>query len=120
MIEAGWGRVENRLISTYINSVDRDQKQIYAELYLPHYGITMGEPYRMRLHHYLHYQRYPLTSELEHDYLHGEPEPFDCQDDTRSPFLQDYTDSVFFNALMEECEKEEKAINHPGATPFRN
>jgi hypothetical protein len=112
MIEAGWGRVENRLISTYINSVDRDQKQIYAELCLPHYGMTIGEPYRTRLHHYLRYQHYPLTSELEHDHFHGEPQSFDCQDDTRPPLLQDYTDSVFFNAIMEECEKEEKAIKN--------
>lgn len=114
MIEAGWGRVENRLISTYINSAYRDQNQIYVELCLPHYGLTMGEPYRKRLYHYLRYQHCPLTSELEHDHLHGEPEPFDCHNlyDTRPPFLQDYTDSVFFNAMMEECEKEEKAIKN--------
>ena len=112
MIEAGLGRVENRLISSYIHSVDQDQNQIYADLCLPHYGMTIGEPYRTRLHHYLRYQHYPLTSELEHDHLHGEPEPFDCQDDTRLPFLQDYTDSIFFNAIMEECEKEEKAIKN--------
>jgi hypothetical protein len=112
MIEAGLGRVENRLISTYIHSVDQDQTQIYADLCIPDYGMTIGEPYRARLHHYLQYQHYPLTSELEHDHLHGEPEPFDYQDDTRHPFLQDYTDSIFFNAIMEECEKEEIVIKN--------
>jgi hypothetical protein len=112
MIEAGWGRVENRLISTYVHSVEQDHNQIYMDLSLPHYGTTIGEPYRERLHHYLRYQQYPLTSELEHDYLHGEPEPFDCQDDIRPLFLQDYTDSIFFNAIMEECEKEEIAIKN--------
>jgi len=112
MIEAGLGRVENRLISTYINSVDRDQKQIYAELCLPDYGMTMGEPYRVRLHHYLRYQHLPLTSQLDHDHIHGEP--YDCHNlyDTRPPFLQDYTDSIFFNAIMEECEKEEIAMKN--------
>ena len=112
MIEAGLGRVENRLISTYINSVDRDQKQIYAELCLPDYGFTVGEPYRLRLHHYLQYQHHPLTSELDHDHIHGEPS--DCHNlhDTRPIFLQDYTDSIFFNAIMEECKKEEIAIKN--------
>ena len=114
MIEAGWGRVENRLISTYIHSVDQDHKQIYMDLCIPQYGMTIGESYRVRLHHYLRYQHYPLTSDLEHDHFYGEPEPFDCHDvyDTRSPFLQDYTDSVFFNAMMNECEKEEIAIKN--------
>jgi hypothetical protein len=114
MIEAGWGRVENRLISTYIHSVDQDHKQIYTDLCIPQYGMTIGESYRVRLHHYLRYQHYPLTSDLEHDHFYGEPEPFDCHDvyDTRSPFLQDYTDSVFFNAMMNECEKEEIAIKN--------
>jgi hypothetical protein len=112
MIEAGLGRVENRLIATYINSMDRDQKQIYAELCLPNYGFTLGEPYRMRLHHYLQYQHHPLTSEIDHDHIHGEP--YDCHNlhDTRPPFLQDYTDSIFFNGIMEECEKEEIAIKN--------
>ena len=107
MIEAGLGRVENRLISTYIQSVDQD-------LCIPQYGMTIGEPYRARLHHYLQYQHYPFTSELDHDHLYGEPEPFDCHDvyDTRHPFLQDYTNSVFFNAIMDECEKEEIAIKN--------
>ena len=114
MIEAGLGRVENRLISTYIDSIDQDQKKIYADLCLPGYGLTIGEPYRERLHHYLRYQHYPLTSDLEHDYIHGEPEPLDCHNlyDTRPTFLQDYTDSIFFNAIMEECEKEEIAMKN--------
>lgn len=114
MIESGLGRVENRLICTYIDSIDQDQKKIYAELCLPDYGLTIGEPYRIRLHHYLRYQYYPLTSELEHDYIYGEPEPFDCHNlhDTRPPFLQDYTNSIFFNAIMDECEKEEIAIKN--------
>lgn len=114
MIEAGLGRVENRLISTYIRSVDLHQNQISTDLNIPQYGLTNGGPYRARLHHYLRYQRYPLTSELEHDHLHGEPEPIDCDDtyDVRSSFLQDYTEHIFFNAILEDCDREEKIIKN--------
>ena len=112
MIEAGLGRVENRLISTYIDSIDQDQKKIYADLCLPDYGLTIGEPYRMRLHHYLQYQHHPLTSQLDHDHIHGEPYDRHNVYDTRPTFLQDYTDSIFFSAIMDECEKEEIAMKN--------
>ena len=109
MIQAGWGRVENRLISTYIHSTELYQNQLYADLIVPQYGLTIGESYRTRLHHYLQYQHYPFTSQLEHDHIHGEPEPIDCNDiyDERPTILQDHTDSIFFNAIMEECERED-------------
>jgi hypothetical protein len=112
MIEAGMGRVENRLISTYIHSVEQYHRRLHADLCIPQYGLTIGEPYRERLHHYLRYQHYPLHSELEHDHLHGEPQPFDCHNtyDIRPTFLQDYMDRTFFDAILDECEKEEKAL----------
>jgi len=114
MIEAGLGRVENRLISTYIHSVEQYKNQLHADLYIPEYGMTAGKSYRKRLHHYLQYQHYPFTSELEHDHLHGEPEPFDCHDtyDAYPSLLQDYMDDMFFDAILKECEKEEKAIKN--------
>lgn len=114
MIEAGLGRVENQLISTYIHSVEQYKNQLHADLCIPQYGITNGELYRERLHHYLQYQHHSITTELEHDYYHGEPEPFDCHNmyDIQPSLLQDYTENMFFDAILEECEKEEKAIKN--------
>ena len=108
MMEAGLGRVNHQLISTYIRSVSRNRFGIYAELILPQYGITNSEVYRTRLHHYLLYQHHPFTSEINHNL--DEPYPYDCTHDIRPSYLKDYTDYIFFNGIMEECKKEEKAI----------
>ncbi len=110
MIEAGLGHVDDQLISTYIQSASRNRFGIYADLILPQYGITTGEAYRSRLHHYLRYQHYPFTSEIDHD--HSEPYPYDCIHDIRPSYLKDYTDHIFFNTIMEECKKEEKVIKN--------
>ena len=114
MIEAGVGRVENRLISTYVHSVGLHHNQIHMDLNIPQYGLTISDTYRVRLHHYLRYQHYPLITELDHDHFYGEPHPLDPRDtnDIRPFFLQDYVDRMFFDAIMDECEKEEKAIKN--------
>lgn len=111
MIEAGVGRVENRLISAYVHSVGLHYNQIHMDLSIPQYGLTIGDPYRVRLHHYLRYQHYPLITELDHDRFYGEPRPFDSHD-MHPFFLQDYVDRTFFDAIMNECEKEEITIKN--------
>ena len=99
MIEAGLGYVDNRLISNYIYSVD----QSGANLYIPQYGLTIGESYCKRLHHYLRYQHYPIQSEIDQ----FDEELFYS---ATSPFLQEYVERAFYNIIMNNCKKEEKAL----------
>jgi hypothetical protein len=112
MIEAGMGRVENKLISSYIYSIDQNQN--HTDLNIPHYGLTAGNSYRVRLHHYLRYQHYPLITEIDHDHYYGEPHPHDCRDtyDTLPFFLQNYIERTFFDNVLDECDKEEQVIKN--------
>jgi hypothetical protein len=76
MIEAGYGRVENRLIRTYVHDFQNGAMQ----LNLPGYGMVYGDWYRQQLQKYLS-QPIPADSvPHEFSYLMNPDHPFEYGD----------------------------------------
>lgn len=114
MVEQGLGRIENRLIRTYIHHYRKTEGGYRLQINLPWYGVQYGHIYRSQLIHYLQNQHRVLTTEydiedaptfmvnpFEH-YTH-----FECGDVSVSlhEFMQQKMEREFFDALMEEDKK---------------
>ena len=112
MMEEGVGRIENRLIRTYIHHYRKTEGRI--QINVPWYGVQYGHIYRSELHHYLKNQHHVLTTEYDIDdapvslvnpfehYTH-----FECGDASVSlhEFMQQKMEREFFDALVEEDKK---------------
>lgn len=106
MMEAGMGRVEERLISTYVHRVT-DQ---YIKLHIPKYGLYHGKVYQKHLLSYLQKPYQPSPSYLEDA---NDEDLFEEQSTTSiSNYIREKTELDFFELLMESCDKEEKIMGN--------
>jgi hypothetical protein len=105
-MEAGMGRVEERLISTYVHRVT-DQ---YIKLHIPKYGLYHGKVYQKHLLSYLQTPYQPSPSYLEDA---NDEDLFEEQSTTSiSNYIREKTELDFFELLMESCDKEEKIMGN--------
>lgn len=105
MLEAGIGRVEERLISTYIHRVVGQ----HIKLHIPKYGIYNGNTYHKYLLSYLQEPYCPSPSYLRE----SNEELFEEESDTSiSNYIRVQTDIDYFTMLMRDCEKEEKILRN--------
>ena len=115
MVDEGVGRIENRLIRTYIHHYRKTEGGGRVQINIPWYGVQYGHVYRSQLIHYLQNQHRMLTTEYDIDdtpvslvnpfehYTH-----FECGDASISlhEFMQQKMEREFFDALMEQDRKQ--------------
>ncbi len=111
MVEEGRGRIENRLIRTYIHHYRKTEGSARLQINIPDYGVQYGHVYRSQLHHYLQNQHLVLTSEYDIDTTpissinpFDHHTHFDCGDASHSlhEFMQKRMEREFFDALMQD------------------
>ena len=106
MLEAGLGRVENRLIRNYIHKIHNHPYNV--RINLPGYGGCDGEKYRVQMLRTLQQPYQP--SYLPVIFLQNNHTPrIEYDSDTSlSSYLEKKTADDFFKVIMDDCEKEEK------------
>jgi len=121
MIEAGHGRVENRLIRNYIYNMRHYTNRIEVDLNLPGYGVCTGSDYHKQLRSYLEFFYMPSyrdqylpefsleTTDVDPFDYHPH---FDCGDASNSLdyVLKEQMEKAFFKEIMKDCEKEDRNI----------
>ena len=126
MIQAGQGRIENQLISTYIHQFVKFPRGAEMMIHLPGYDVVRGSEYTRHLRQYLHqsyrYQshRYPsYSNEISQYYSYRyDPHPslFNNQhsnfegpkEDSLSVFFRQQLEKEFMDYILSECEEEMK------------
>lgn len=117
MIQAGLGRVENRLIRSYVSEFESLKNGCHMELNIPGYGMADGQWYARYQNQYLAdkiLHQAPHSMELPHEYsylytpnpnLFEEDYPyFDCGSEVQS-YSQDKMDKDFLEYLKREDKK---------------
>ena len=113
MILAGHGRVENRLLRTYLHNLQVHPHGIEVSLNLPGYGPYRGDRYRSQMIEYLQTPYVPMSFDTNPDVC-SDMDPFchdpyfECGSGSLSSFLQDRMERDFFRSILRDCEKEEK------------
>jgi len=118
MVNAGRGRVENRLIRTYVNECEPRGNTVQITLNLPGYGMVEGSWYHRQLEDYFAQKKLhtclvqPGQVPYEYAYLYtpnpdlfDEPDPyFECGSRDGSPvsMLQNIIEDNFINQLMKD------------------
>jgi hypothetical protein len=123
MIEAGHGRVENQLISTYIHEFVKFPRGAKMMIHLPGYDVVKGSDYSRYLQRYLYppkYHHQSYSTEISQYYsnqydsqprLFDNPYPyFDCgsTEHSFSTFFRQQLEREFMDCILEECEEEIK------------
>jgi len=117
-MEAGHGRVENRLFRTYIHYVTKN----HIDLNISGMGFTDGDWYRDQFTLYLKHQSLhncPQSDELPFEFSHlysPDPNPFDSnpyfecglQNGSVQEFLDTQMEQEFYEQLRIDSENEEK------------
>jgi hypothetical protein len=114
MMEEGIGRIEHRLIRTYIHHYRKTEGEDMLQINVPWYGVEYAPIYRAQLHHYLKNQHRVLTTEYDIEETISDVNPFDhythfdCGDVSVSlhEFMQQKMEREFFDALMEQDRKQ--------------
>jgi hypothetical protein len=137
MMEEGLGRVENRLIRTYIQQFNNESKHSRIDINLPGYGYIEGGWYKRQVEDYFLQRKLHTclvhSQHIPHEYsylytpnpdLFDEPNPYaDCgsTQGSMSSFLEQKMENDFMNHIMkDEKNNDGLNVNHPGATPFHN
>jgi len=118
MIDAGHGRVENRLIRTYIHECETRSNQPYVTMNMPGYGMVEGSWYRRQVEDYFSQKKLhtclvqPGQVPYEYAYLYtpnpdifDEPDPyFECgsTDGSKVSMRQNILEDNFINLLMKD------------------
>ena len=120
MIQAGQGRVENQLISTYIHEFVKFPRGAEMMIHLPGYDVVKGSEYTRHLRQYLYqpknhrYQSY--SNEISQYYscrYDSYPRLFDnnhegSTDHSFSAFFRQQLENEFMDYILSECEEEMK------------
>lgn len=118
MIQAGKGRVENQLISTYIHQFVKYYKGAEMQILLPGYDVIKGSEYTRHLRQYL-YQSNPCqtySNEILQYYARQYdpcPRLFDNNSEgsaehSFSTFFRQQLEKEFMDYILSECEEEMK------------
>jgi hypothetical protein len=120
MIQAGQGRVENQLISTYIHQFIKFPRGVEMMIHLPGYDVVKGSEYTKHLRQYL-YQSHPTQSysnEISQYYSHRyHPRPhlfndshsnIEGSEDSLSAFFRQQLEKEFMDYILEECKEKMK------------
>jgi hypothetical protein len=122
MIQAGRGRVENHLISTYIHQFVKFPRGAKMMIYLPGYDVINGSDYMRYLRKYLYqpnpYQTY--SNEIS-QYYHHHYDPLSngqsilyssveggLKEDSLSAFFRQQLEDEFMDYILSECKEEMK------------
>ena len=118
MIQAGQGRIENQLISTYIHQFVKFPKGAEMMIHLPGYDVVKGSEYTRHLQQYLYqsnrhrYQSYSNEISQYYSYrYHPHPILFNSEgsaDSSLSAFFRQQLEEEFMDYILEECEEEMK------------
>jgi len=122
MIEAGHGRVENRMIPIYLHHLTKRGNYVSMEVNLPGYGICNGDWYRDQFYRYISQPRdLPKHTDIVHDFstlYQPDPNPFDYEhpyfdcgytdaNTSVQQFLKKRMEDEFFDHIMNQCDNEE-------------
>ena len=135
IIQAGQGRVENQLISAYIQQFVKFPKGAEMMIHLPGYDVVNGSEYARHLRQYLYqsnrhrYQSYSSEISQYYSYRYDplsngqsilppfqggtDPHPslFNSEgstDSSLSAFFRQQLEDEFMNYILDECEEEMK------------
>ena len=119
MIEAGFGKVENRLIRTYIHKFTEYSNGFQVDINLPGIGYTDGMWYKQQIQNYFSQKKLHTclvqTVPDEYSYLYtpnpyvfDEPDPyFECgsPQDSIHAYVQQNMEADFFKHIMKDVKK---------------
>jgi hypothetical protein len=121
MMEAGFGRIENRLINTYVRQFSKNSHMIQIDLHIPGFGTVDGSWYANQMKQYLSeemlHKSISDTSELPpgFSYLYTpNPNLFDEEyqyfeyGSAMNTYVDEKTRDDFFRHLMEDFKEDEK------------
>jgi hypothetical protein len=121
MIEAGRGRVENQLISTYIHQFVKFPRGAEIMIHLPGYDVVNGSEYVRHLQRYLYhsnlhrYQTYSNEISQYYSYQYDpHPRLFDnihsneSTEHSLTTFFRRQLEREFMDYILGECEEELK------------
>ena len=120
MIQAGQGRVENQLISTYIHQFVKFPRGAEMMIHLPGYDVVNGSEYTRHLRQYLYqsnlHRCQSYSSEISQYYSYrydSYPRLFDNNSEgstehSFSAFFRQQLEKEFMDYILSECEEEMK------------
>lgn len=118
MIQAGQGRVEKQLISTYISQFVKGPDGVKMMIRLPGYDVVKGSEYARYLRQHLYqsnYRNQSYSNEISQYYSYRYqsilPRLFDNREESEhslTDFFQQELESEFMDYILHDCEKEYK------------